>query len=729
MANKLRSAVELLQATASELTLTEANWRSFLSTASMNYKYSFANQVLIYAQRPDATACASIEFWNKRYKRWVKKNSKGIALLDDSGVDLKLRYVFDVTDTHCYHDEIFKLWQVREEHQESITESLANNFGEISNLDFKQNIGQIAENLTVANEVDYLAELLTVKNESKLNALGEIEVQEAFHQTLKNSVEFMLLNRAGVADETYKNSVNFPYLTHFNTLDTVTILGTAVSEIAQAGLRDMERMVKDLEKQAQFFAKSAQIRDNEREKNKNFERSDSHASNLQTNGGLPPAGISINTGHAENRQIRHNAQGISAEHQTRAVQQAADSRRADESLMPSRTTSEGGNSEIGGNLRPSGGFDGGNEERESLGVGAEEESNPQAGGGNRAPRNSDELILNGDENGEKPASSPFLRADDEQTIINENINEDLTNQDEISVTEELPVLKSEIEQLELFGENAENIAFSERKSLTDNALFDGEDRYFHRPSAGEYEAVYYNSDADAGGQFVILHLPYELLNEAKANTDNVAAFYNYLDERAETELVDEGTAEFTAFLNEYTAREPDLLGRNEVTMHALTAQAAAKELIPIGAELMLDDRKFVIESVEEKWGEVFLRDVTFAENVGYPIFRSEKIAFIREQLNVQGKARAVQEKAQISPKASKGKVETDILKRNYRLTNDNEIQNFSPKERFKHNIEAIKLLKTLEQEKRLADESEQEILAQYVGWGGLSDAFDEKKTA
>ena len=614
MANKLRNAVELLQVKVSELTLTEANWRSFLSTASMNYKYSFANQVLIYAQRPEATACASIEFWNKRYKRWVKKNSKGIALLDDNGTDLKLRYVFDVADTHHYHDETFKLWQVQEEYQESVIESLANNFGEISHLDFKQNIEQIAENLTVANEADYLAELLEVKENSNLAMLDEITIQEALHQTLRNSVEFMLLNRAGVAYEGYKSSVNFPYLTYFNTLDTVTILGTAVSEIAQAALRDMERTVKDLEKQAkemQFFAKSAQIRDNEREENKNIERSDSHASNLQTNGGLPPAGINT-VEHAENRQIRHNAQGISAKYQTRAVQQAADSRRADEALMPSRTASNGGNSEIGGNFRPSGGFERGNEERKSLGVGAEEKPNPQTGGGNRAPRNNIDVARNGDENGEKSASSPFLRVDDEQAIINEIINEDLTNQDEISVTEELPVLKSEIEQLALFGENAATP-------------------------------------------------------------------------------------------------------------------------IPIGAELTLDGRKFIIESIEEKWGEVFLRDVTFAENVGYPIFRSEKIAFIREQLATQEKARAAQEKAktsqtQISAKDGNGKVETEVLKRNYRLSND-EPMTFSPKERFKRNVEAIKLLKTLEQEKRLANESEQEILAQYVGWGGLSEAFDETKSA
>lgn len=718
MANKLRSAVELLQTTVSELTLSEANWRSFLSTASMNYKYSFANQVLIYAQRPEATACASIDFWNKRYKRWVKKNSKGIALLDDSGADLKLRYVFDAADTHHYYDETFKLWQVQEEYQESVIESLANNFGEISHLDFKQNIGQIAENMAVANEVDYLAELLETKENSNLAMLDEIEIQEALHQTLKNSVEFMLLNRAGMADEEYKSSVNFPYLTYFNTLDTVTILGTAVSEIAQAGLRDMERTVKDLERQAkeaQFFAKSAQIGDNEHEEN--IERSDSHASNLQTNGRLPFAGISVDTG-AENRQIRHNAQGISAKHQTRVLQQTADPRQADEAFGGSRTTSEGGNSEIGGNLRPSGGFDGRNEERKSLGVGAEEKSNPQAGGGNRAPRNNIDVARNGDENGEKSASSPFLRVDEEFT------NEDLPDVDE------LPVLKSEIEQLALFGENHENMNQPEmdiaKATLLENPLFNGEDRYFHRPSAGEYEAVYYNSDADAGGQFVVLHLSYELLNEAKANTDNVAAFYNYLDERAETELVDAQTAEFTVFLNEYTAREPDLLGRNEVTMHALTAQAAAKEHIPIGAELTLDGRKFVIESVEEKWGEVFLRDVTFAENAGYPIFRSEKIAFIREQLATQEKAQAAQEKAQISLKETS---ETEVLKRNYRFTNADEGQNFSPKERFKRNIEAIKLLKTLEQEKRLADESEQEILAQYVGWGGLSEAFDETKTA
>ena len=596
MANKLRSAVEILQATVSELTVSEANWRSFLSTVSMNYKYSFANQVLIYAQRPEATACASIDFWNKRYKRWVKKNSKGIAILDDSGADLKLRYVFDVADTHCYHDETFKLWQVREEHQESIIERLADNFGEISHLDFKQNIGQIAENLAVANEADYLAEILEAKENSSLATLDEITIQEALHQILKNSVEFMLLNRAGMADEAYKNSVNFPYLTRFNTLDTVTILGTAVSEIAQAGLRDMERTVKDLEKQAQFFAKSAQIRDNEREENKNFERSDSHANNLQTNGGLPPAGINT-VEHAENRQIWHNAQGISEEYQTRAVQQTADPRRADEAFGGSRTTSEGGNSEIGGNLRPSGGFDGRNEERKFLGVGAEEEPNPQTGGGNRAPRNNIDVARNGDENGEKSASSPFLRADDEFT--DEFTNEDLPDVDE------LPVLKSEIEQLALFGENGESP-------------------------------------------------------------------------------------------------------------------------IPIGAELVLDGRKFVIESVEEKWGEVFLRDVTFAENAGYPIFRSEKIAFIREQLATQEKAQAAQEKAQISLKETS---ETEVLKRNYRFTNADEGQNFSPKEKYRRNIQAIKLLKTLEQEKRLADESEQEILAQYVGWGGLSEAFDETKSA
>lgn len=134
-----------------------------------------------------------------------------------------------------------------------------------------------------------------------------------------------------------------------------------------------------------------------------------------------------------------------------------------------------------------------------------------------------------------------MRIDDEQTIINENINEDLTVQDEISVTAELPILKSEIEQLALFDENVATP-------------------------------------------------------------------------------------------------------------------------IPIGAELTLDDRKFVIESVEEKWGEVFLRDVTFAENTGYPIFRSEKMALIREQLAAQEEARAAQEKAQISPKESIKKNETDILK-------------------------------------------------------------------
>ena len=211
---KLQSIINLLQDTTLGLTFTKENWLSFLTTASMNYKYPFQDQVLIYAQRPQATACASIDFWNKSYKRWVKKNSKGIALIDDSREGLKLKYVFDAADTHYYHDDRFKLWQLKDEHEAEGVESLINSFGEITKGDFIQNIEQIAENLTVDNEVDYLLALVEAKADSALENIEEITIQDELHETIKSSVEFMLLNRAGRVSEEYKNNLQFPYLNH-----------------------------------------------------------------------------------------------------------------------------------------------------------------------------------------------------------------------------------------------------------------------------------------------------------------------------------------------------------------------------------------------------------------------------------------------------------------------------------------------------------------------------------
>ena len=444
---KLQSIINLLQDTTLGLTFTRENWLSFLSTASMNYKYPFQDQVLIYAQRPQATACASIDFWNKSYKRWVKKNSKGIALIDDSKEDLKLKYVFDVADTHYYHDDRFNLWQLKDEHEAEVVESLINSFGEITKGDFVSNISQTAENLTVDNEVDYLLALVEIKEDSALENIEDITIQDELHETIKTSVEFMLLNRAGRVSEEYKNKLQFPYLEHFNTLDTISTLGTAVSEIAQMGIRDMERTVKAVEREKrktkQFFAKKEEIRDNSLRENhkENIERRDSDGSDLSKERGLSVAGADHRAEPREDRQVWLNEEGIFKEGEASPIQSALDKGRTDESSVSGTSSSRGGAGGVDRDIQPKGEPERGNEEQQSVRMDKQDEPNQKTGGGDSAERNSADLSLS---DGEQNSSSLFNAA------------------------EELPVLTSVQEQLSLF--TAEDLSNPVTNGITTPAI-------------------------------------------------------------------------------------------------------------------------------------------------------------------------------------------------------------------------------------------------------------------
>ena len=133
MPSKLQNTVSLYNETLKEISRSPENWASFLITASNNYKYNFANQVLIFVQRPDATACADIDTWNKKVKRWVNKGAKGIALLEEKNGQNYLKHVFDVSDTHNYRGTKLNLWKVDEKYNDDIIESLEAQFGDLEN--------------------------------------------------------------------------------------------------------------------------------------------------------------------------------------------------------------------------------------------------------------------------------------------------------------------------------------------------------------------------------------------------------------------------------------------------------------------------------------------------------------------------------------------------------------------------------------------------------------------
>ena len=170
MATKLQNISELARQTTERLTQSVDNWKRFLDSAAWLYKYPFHEQVLIHAQRPDAKACAPIELWNSKFRRWVNRGAKGIALIDDSGQKPALRYVFDVSDTNTRYNIPFRLWQTRPEYEAQIIEKLENHFGETGtdNADLAAIVLGISINAISDNYRDYYEELLKAADNSAL---------------------------------------------------------------------------------------------------------------------------------------------------------------------------------------------------------------------------------------------------------------------------------------------------------------------------------------------------------------------------------------------------------------------------------------------------------------------------------------------------------------------------------------------------------------------------------
>lgn len=344
MATKLQLITELSLRTAHNITKNHVNWTSFLKTAAWNYKYPFQAQLLIYAQRPDATACAEIELWNK-LGRWVNKGAKGIALIDDGGSRLRLRHVFDVSDTNSRYNRPIVLWTIQDKYNEAVTETLENTFGELEN---KNNMSSAlitaAHNAVDDNFTDYLPDLLSFREDSFLEELDDLNVEVFFRDALKSSVAYMLLVRCGYNADEYLTFENFQRVVNFNTLDAAFRLGAAASDISEMLLREIEATVKDLQKterkQSRTFAKNQNARDNESVKD-NDERTGEHGTDLYDTGRLSDTRPDPAGGRNPHRQIWDVAQNIPEKPQERNVRQPDAVGQADEPPVGDRPNGEG----------------------------------------------------------------------------------------------------------------------------------------------------------------------------------------------------------------------------------------------------------------------------------------------------------------------------------------------------------------------------------------------------
>jgi len=198
LASKLQVITELSDRTTHSITDNHINWTSFLTTAAWNYKYKFQEQLLIFAQKPDATACAPIGLWNN-LGRWVTKGAKGIALIDDKDNTFKLRHVFDVSDTNSKYERPIKLWEIEERNVDSVIEALENSFGELQdNSSIVSSLVSAAHNAVEDNFTDYLSNLLDVREDSFLEELDELNAEVELKNALKSSVGYMLLTRCSI---------------------------------------------------------------------------------------------------------------------------------------------------------------------------------------------------------------------------------------------------------------------------------------------------------------------------------------------------------------------------------------------------------------------------------------------------------------------------------------------------------------------------------------------------
>lgn len=419
MAGKLQSITQLAQEALTELTDSVQTWEIFLTSAAWLYKYPFHEQVLIYAQRPDARACATMDLWNKTMKRWVNTGSKGIALIDDNGSNPALKYVFDVSDTHSINEMPFVLWQQKEADEEQILEELTNHFGEIEGYEefpFSDQLAGIVGTVVTDNLGDYYDELIKCTDGSILEGRDGLEVYAEYQRLVEDSVHYCLLTRLGMDAREYYELQSFGDLVDFNTPEMVSQLGSAVGDISEMLLRQIERTVLSIRREERdAFAKNEKVLDNTIKKES--ERRNEHGTHIQQAGRTDdPQPDDARPTKGEDREIREDAQSVSPRPQEGDIQSSSAEWNVDRAF--DRNGQEGA-----GDRRNDDGS-GESEKRDHRGVesrrsdevdGADEQSET-GGGGNSAARSDLHLKEQSHEPGET-TSPGFLLEGTEQNQL------------------------------------------------------------------------------------------------------------------------------------------------------------------------------------------------------------------------------------------------------------------------------------------------------------------------
>ena len=746
MAIKYKLISELYDRTCNTVVANPQSWQKYLDSACRNYKLRFDEQLLIFAQRPDATAVLEIERWNTSFGRWVNKGAKGIAVFEDANRSRqRLIHYFDISDTHeSRYSRPVPIWKMKDGYTDSVIETLESSFGELERKNSLGNaIMSAAQNAVEDNLPDYLSDLVDGVENSFLEELNEDMISNIYKKVVTNSVAYMMMVRLGIDTEEYFEADDLRDVTNFNTQETLNALGIATSDIAEMGLSEISKTVMALDKENRTFDRRNGFEYN-KDENKNERSFDDERNHIHEAGRLLDSRLDITgTAGGNSRQMVTDEENLSEATSQNPILQSSDEGNFDTALGGSSRESD----RLGGELSQADGSESRSDRTDESGrydeVGRIDEQHPQLRTGNR--EGTDNLRLdyydrryednslpffgNDDTIREILGTTPHLKASKEEikdffelntdsesrteyikSIFNNDYTE-LTLKDGRTVGYKTfqnvlhlwegsynnrtaqsyydwGVIAQHFEAMRLLGELSDEIkplpsadgqlsliessqaeekkpsAFTFSQEIIDAVLTRGSGvsegkmriyEQFNKSLSAKENVNFLKYEYGWGGSYpVIIGTGIDESHDGKGitlskvfgkNRPSVTLSWSQVEKRigelirADRYLNPKEKEQYPQWLEKEEARRTEIeeQKRNrEILSTAPPGEAEQPDSDDIiGKEVIIDDRRFIIEKVGKISGDVSMRDVTFEDTVGFPINRVEKIDYVRSLLAEQ----------------------------------------------------------------------------------------------
>ena len=775
MPSKYQKISDLAAQTSVAATSNTRRYLDFLRTAANNYKYTYEEQILIHAQKPEATACAEMAVWN-RLGRWVNRGARGIALLSETALPYKLRYVFDVSDTNSYYNREISLWRMRPTLESTVTEALVNAFGETPEVNsFTDTIMELSATLAEDNLSDYAAMLHDAKTDSLLEDLDDDNLNYRLRFLVQNSVAYMVFTRCGMDPSDYLEPDLFSWVIDFSTPATAAVLGNASSDISEMLLREVERAVRAAEREQKdsirtFASPSPRLYD--AAERTNTERSEAHEPDLSPGGRVPDARPD-SAGEPDDWALWNAAARVPAAAPTPDLQWDADERNAEPALGGDRPDGGRDAGAPDGSAGADRGRDGETESTESDGVGRTDEQHPEPRRGDDPERS--DLQLN---------ELPPLEDSHHDFNARREIDYYYHDAEKQELIRSSPALKDHRTEIATFFDIHSD---AEERGIFIKGFYDGAP--VEMMLSNDQRAGYHAYDD-------VLHLwrgeyqprereVYMRWPSVAQTIHGMMLMQQWLDpdeqplptENEQLSLIQDEAAPSTEFVLpqeaiDYVLRGGSGFSQGKLRIYAQfqKGESSAENIRFLKSEYGTGGHSDTIpgtgywEDHDSKGIRITERYRSDGEAESHSVLLSwpkvekrirELIALDRylteaEKTAIEQEAEPVVEVLPEAPveeeppeqslpappaPAPRGRIAPAQLypdvpseqRHDHCIIND-KLGVGTPSERYYHNVMAIQLLKKLESEGRLADRLEQDILGDYVGWGGLADCFDERSS-